>query len=342
MTKSSTGALVVTTISPVNAVLKSLAQGAGQHGLPFFIIGDTKSPKDFHLPDSRFLGVEEQRTLPFRYAKLCPERSYARKNIGYLLAAKSGADWIAETDDDNFPRPAFWGPRDRSVLGRTLAGEGWVNAYAYFTDKFIYPRGFPLESARGETPSNDAAGESRSLCLIQQGLADENPDVDAVYRMLYPLPFSFREDRPLILGSGQWCPFNSQNTTFFREVFPLLYLPANCSFRMTDIWRSFVAQRILWENGMALSFHSATVWQERNAHNLLRDFQDEVPGYLNNAAIAKALAALKLPRGINLIPEALRACYAELIKNKWVGPEETNLLEAWLHDLASSAPQTAI
>ena len=334
MSRSLTGALIVTSISAVNPVLRSLAEGAEQHGLPFFIIGDTKSPKDFSLAGSRFLDVAQQRNLPFDYARLCPERSYARKNIGYLMAAKDGADWITETDDDNFPRPTFWEPRDRWVSGRSLTGQGWVNVYAWFSDKFIYPRGFPLELVRTGT-QHDLGVEktTHSLCPIQQGLADENPDVDAVYRMLYPLPFSFRKDRPLILSPGQWCPFNSQNTTYFREVFPLLYLPAHCSFRMTDIWRSFVAQRILWENGLAVSFHSASVWQERNVHNLLRDFEDEIPGYSNNAKITSALAALKIPQGISSIPEALKICYAEMIRNGWVGRDETILLDAWLQDL---------
>ena len=48
---------------------------------------------------------------------------------------------------------------------------------------------------------------------------------------------------------------------------------------MTDIWRSFVAQRILQENDWAVLFHAPTVSQERNEHDLMRDFADEVPGY---------------------------------------------------------------
>src|SRR5438270_335676 len=75
-------------------------------------------------------------------------------------------------------------------------------------------------------------------CPIQQGLADENPDVDAIYRLAFPLPLTFRTDRRIALGGSAWCPFNSQNTTWTREAFPLLYLPSYCSFRMTDIWRS--------------------------------------------------------------------------------------------------------
>jgi hypothetical protein len=100
-------------------------------------------------------------------------------------------------------------------------------------------------------------------------LADENPDVDAVYRMTSLLPRSFRSDRRVVLGAGVWSPFNSQNTTWWADAFPLMYLPEHCPFRMTDIWRSLVAQRIAWENGWNVLFHEPTVRQQRNEHDLL-------------------------------------------------------------------------
>ena len=46
---------------------------------------------------------------------------------------------------------------------------------------------------------------------------------------------------------------------FFVRVITLLHLPAYCSFRMTYIWRSFVAQRIAAVNGSPMLFHKATV-----------------------------------------------------------------------------------
>ena len=36
-----------------------------------------------------------------------------------------------------------------------------------------------------------------------------------------------------------YSPFNSQNTIWFKEIFPLLYLPVSCSMRATDIIRGF-------------------------------------------------------------------------------------------------------
>jgi hypothetical protein len=209
--------IVVTSISPPNDVLKSIAKGAAQAEFRFVVIGDAKSPADFALKDCRFLSLHEQQGLNFRYASVCPERSYTRKNIGYLLAISEKAPYIVETDDDNFPRNEFWSERESHMLGDHTPAKGWVNAYAFFTDLFIYPRGFPLREARsaGSNSRERLSVAKAAYCPIQQGLADENPDVDAVYRLLYPLPFTFLEETQLILSQGQWCPFNSQNTTFF-------------------------------------------------------------------------------------------------------------------------------
>jgi hypothetical protein len=269
----------------------------------------------------------------FGFAAACPTRHYARKNIGYLEAIRRGATVIIETDDDNFPRKPFFAPRARVAMARLVAANGWVNVYKYFTDAEIWPRGLPLDEVRGTIPDIESAALEQVDCPIQQGLADENPDVDAVYRLLLPLPQRFRYDRMVALGAGTWCPFNSQNTTWWAEAFPLMYLPAYCSFRMTDIWRSFVAQRICWENGWSLLFHGPTVWQERNEHDLMRDFADEVPGYLQNRQIAEALIHLDLQPGSHAINDNIRICYDALIKLGVVAPEEAPLLETWLADL---------
>jgi hypothetical protein len=332
----SAGALVVTSISAPNPVLRSLSEGCVKQGARFIVTGDTKSPPDFSLEGCEYLGIAEQRNLPFTYAAACPERSYTRKNIAYLSAIAGKAAFIVETDDDNFPREEFWNSRSPQIEGDLTTTKGWTNAYSWFTEDFIYPRGFPLRDARAETANRrDRSPGGSHLCPIQQGLADENPDVDAVYRMLYPLPFNFKEAAPLLLGTGQWCPFNSQNTTFFPAAYPLLYLPAHCSFRMTDIWRSFVAQRIAWEYGWRVAFHSATVYQERNDHNLLKDFEDEIPGYLENERIIETLDALQLSTEPEQIGTNLRKCYEALIRIGVVGAAELALIDAWLIDLGT-------
>lgn len=325
--------LIVTSISPPNEALRSFATGCRDHDFHFVVIGDKKSPSNFELEGCDYYSLARQKESGLSYAKLCPTGHYARKNIGYLLAAKSGASVIRDTDDDNLPRVSFWEilPREQEVA--TMADAAWVNAYRWFSDATIWPRGLPLDQIHRAIPTWEKLAITRQDCPIQQGLADENPDVDAIYRLTLPLPKNFRADRRVALSSGAWCPFNSQNTTWYSETFPLLYLPAHCSFRMTDIWRSFVAQRIAWSNEWSILFHESTVWQERNEHDLMRDFADEVPGYLNNARIAGELNALPIKPGLAHIPDNLRLCYEMLRRLNFVGASEIELLEAWLRDL---------
>ncbi|MBC8126838.1 MAG: DUF288 domain-containing protein [Gloeobacteraceae cyanobacterium ES-bin-144] len=324
-------ALVVTSISAPNPVLKSLAAGSLAHGWDFIVTGDTKSPDNFQLDGCRFLTVSDQQAGIHELGRLCPTRSYARKNIAYLDAITAGAKVIVETDDDNFPREPFWLPRTLNVSARPVDHSGWVNVYSYFSKSFIYPRGLPLDHARATPPEPASLREMN--CPLQQGLADANPDVDAVYRMLFPLPFEFDADiEPVALTANAWCPFNSQNTTFFESIFGLLYLPAHCSFRMTDIWRSFVAQRILHHLGYPVLFHGCTVWQERNEHSLHRDFCDEVPGYVNNHEIRDALMSLDFDKSSDIF-QMLEQSYECLMSKGWVGRDEEILLKTWIADL---------
>lgn len=327
-------ALVVTSIAAPNDVLRSLAAGAMAKNIHFLMIGDVPSPKDFQLDGCDFYSLDRQAETGLRTAELVPKRHYARKNIGYLLAAREGAEIIIETDDDNFPRDGFWAERNRKQTTAVLEQEKtWVNVYRYFSDALIWPRGLPLDEVQTEPPAFEGVAKAEADCPIQQGLADDNPDVDAIYRLILPLPLTFRADRRIALGKGAWCPFNSQNTAFWREAFPLLYLPAYCSFRMTDIWRSFVAQRIAWENGWSILFHEPTVYQFRNDHSLMKDFADEVPGYLHNRKIGEVLNGLTLKSGAQNVSANLRVCYEELVGAGILEERELPLVDAWLADL---------
>ena len=324
--------LIITSIAGADhPSLQSYAKKATAQGISFIVIGDRKSPEEFRLPGCHFYSIERQQALSFLLASILPYDHYARKNIGYLVAASEGAEIIIETDDDNLPYPSFWSERKRIHNVSVLSGNGWVNVYRYFSQTHVWPRGFALEHLQDETPP---LNDSRILdCPIQQGLADVNPDVDAIYRLALPLPINFDSAPDIAFGRGSICPFNSQNTTWFKDAFPLLYLPSYCSFRMTDIWRSFIAQRIAWECDWHILFHQSTVWQERNNHNLLKDFHDEISGYLHNGRIISELRNLRLQSGKEYIAPNMRVCYRMIIDMGLIDPKEMQLLEAWLMDL---------
>jgi len=324
--------LIITTIAnKYNRVLNAIVQDLRKTEISFIIVGDKKSPRDFKLPGTEYYSVRKQESLEFNLTRSLPYNHYARKNIGYLVAISKGAKIIIETDDDNIPLPAFWKNRSKKAKGQLIEKNGWTNVYKYFTNKNIWPRGFSLENINDTLPM--LSNEVELNCPIQQGLADGNPDVDAIYRLTLTLPIQFNKTKNIILGYKTICPFNSQNTTWFKDAFPLLYLPSYCSFRMTDIWRSFVAQRIAWTCGWNILFHQSTVKQERNDHNLMKDFNDEIVGYQFNSQIMKELINLDLKKGKEHINENLILCYNKLIELNLVHKDELDLVKNWIKDI---------
>ena len=324
-------ALIITSIASPNDVLKACAKGAKENKIDFIVIGDTKSPDNFQLEGCQFYSIQKQEELDFKLAKILPKKHYARKNLGYLLAKNH--DVIIETDDDNFPYEVFWNARTREQSAEFFQDTNWLNVYGYFSKENIWPRGYPLNHLKKEIEHSSAV--QKINCPIQQGLADENPDVDAVYRMTMKLPIKFDQHHSLALGKNSWSPFNSQNTTWFKEAFALTYLPSYCSFRMTDIWRSFIAQRIAWTCDWPVMYHNATVWQDRNDHSLIKDFEDEIPGYVNNETICKSLEELNLASGEkNIIPNLIK-CYEMMTEKNFIGKEEMKLVDAFCFDLES-------
>lgn len=321
--------IVVTTINYPNKAMLSLAKGAHAKNWLFIIIGDEKSPNDFHLNGAEYLSLDNQLRCDFKISKLLPTGHYARKNIGYLQAIKLGAAVIIDTDDDNFPEKLFWEARNEQIRVSNIIGSGWINILQVFTTDHIWPRGFPLYEIISEgIKINEGFCEKK--CCIQQGLVNGDTDVDAIYRLVFNKKAAFKKREPIVLSKKQRCPFNSQNTTWFPDAWPFLYLPSYCSFRMTDIWRSFIAQSYLLRNGYAISFHSPTVFQDRNVHNLMKDFEDEVPGYLNNEKIMQKLD--NIPANIEA-EIFLRAAYSMLIDSEIIGENEMELFNAWIEDL---------
>jgi len=334
-------AVVITSIfNPTKAVLE-ISSHNSDNNFDFIIAADKKSPEIYDIPNCIYYTLEQQQNDIFSLGRICPTNHYTRKNLGYLLAISRGCDYLLETDDDNIPLPGFWRVPKRQVKARLCTDQDWVNVYRYFSDTLIWPRGLPLNRIKNAPTPFDALKVGEFNCPIQQGLADENPDVDALYRLICNLPQSFEVHDPVALSKGSWCPFNSQNTIWFPEAYPLLYLPAYCSFRMTDIWRSFVAQRISWENNWSILFGASTVFQERNEHDLMKDFKDEVSGYLHNENIAKSLDALNLSPGIDNIPDNMLRCYRQLIELDLIDAAELQLLQAWIDDLAAIPGTTA-
>jgi hypothetical protein len=332
--------IILTTINYPTEGIKKIAKLKKNWNI--LVVADRKTPLDWDYQNVKMLSVNQQKAFESSFAQECPPDHYARKNIGYLKAIRDGARVIAETDDDNIPNDKFLISVNQKVKGRLVKKFGWENIYRHFTDERIWPRGFPLEyiNQSFETIS-PLTNESIFDCSIQQHLTDGDPDVDAIYRLTIKVQTKFRPNT-VVLSEGTFCPFNSQNTIWWPDAFVLLYLPGSVSFRMTDIWRSFVAQTCLHKAGKNIAFRQATMYQARNKHSLIRDFADEISGYLNNAKIMEILHSTELSDNPYQIGMNMRICYERLVEANIIPRDELRLVDLWLKDIEKFSVNTGM
>ncbi|MBU4445918.1 hypothetical protein KJ656_12710 [bacterium] len=253
------------------------------------VVGDRKSPVDWQCEGVTYFNIEAQYSYSSLslLAKAIPENTYLRKMFGYAYAIQNGATVIFETDDDNIPYDdAEIALEETLKLKNNISNErlssevGWLNVYQKFGAQGCWPRGFPIEFVKHPGVGGQRGNDLKPW-KVMQFLADKDPDVDAIYRMLAQGAVNFARNRIFLLDEGTFCPFNSQATLWLPEAFPLLFLPIGVSDRVADILRGYMALACLWKMKGTLAYSSPIVFQERNAHNLLTDFSEEILLYLN-------------------------------------------------------------
>lgn len=319
--------IIITSIFPPTKAVDSFSKLSDYKTI---VVADKKSPAVYSNSIVDYLSVERQAQLGFGFNAGLPYNHYSRKNIGYLYAINEGADIIIDTDDDNIPYAGWSFPEFSGEYDRLNNGMGFINIYNLFTDQNIWPRGLPLNRVRLKLNVNELhAGNSN--VGIWQALADADPDVDAIYRLLYDEPCYFNKRQPVVLGQGTISPFNSQNTAFRKELFPLLYLPSTVTFRFTDILRGFVAQPIMWLYNYSLGFTQATVKQERNPHDYMKDFKSEIPCYLQGENVIEIISG-RISSSFSIYDNLVIA-YEELLKNGIVEQNELLLVKSWISDI---------
>lgn len=320
--------LVITSIFEPTEAVKKFARIKDWQ---LIVVGDKKSPAKWEYPGVIYLGPEDQQKLGYKVLGHLPWNHYCRKIVGYLYAISQGAEVIADSDDDNEPLASWPSLPEAGARQTQLSGQKFVNIYKHFTKEFIWPRGYPLDRIL----SNEVPAEAKVAADvgIWQFLANEDPDVDAIYRLTKNQLVTFDENPPVVLSKGTVCPFNSQNTIFTKEVFPLLYLPAYVTFRFTDILRGLVAQPLLWQQDKLLGFGPATVVQKRNPHNYLKDFESEIPVYLHSERVVNTTNEALSKSSSKTITKQLLEVYEALLGAEIVTEQETQLLSAWIEDL---------
>lgn len=322
--------IVITTIfNPTEAVLAY----SKMQDYQLIVVGDKKTPSDWNCKNVRYIAIDEQESLDFKLSRLLPYNHYCRKMLGYLLSINNGAEYIVDTDDDNIPKSAWKFPEFEGEYEFVYEDKGFINIYQLYTKEKIWPRGLPLNLINKQFELEKYLTVKNCQIGVWQGLADEDPDVDAIYRLTNDSPCYFQQRDPVALSKGTVCPFNTQNTIIRKELFALLYLPISVTFRFTDILRGLVAQPVMWLYGYHLGFTNATVLQKRNPHNYMHDFISELTMYLNCERVVEVVSN-RISKSESMESNIYNA-YEGLLRENIVFDNEMIALEAWLKDIAS-------
>jgi hypothetical protein len=339
--------IIVTTINEPTEQIKKLAN---IDDYQLLVVGDTNTNQSWSYTNVIFLNVDQQLQLGFKTFMTTPFKSYTRKNIGYLYAIHNGAKYIYDTDDDNAPTADLhtyfqyeeqkYGLRIKCSVNSTV-----INPYAHFGQPLIWPRGYPLSQVNGIYDNSYSCGLKKTS-IVQQGLVNGDPDVDAIFRLTKSLEnkridIQFDSTAPsLEIPKTKLAPYNSQNTFFHYKAFWSLYLPSTVSFRLTDIWRSYWAQRLMWLTDDTLTFHGPNAKQIRNSHSYIKDFEQENNMYLQTEDLMKLLLEWKC----NLT--SFFQCVLDLtnlmVNRNFYQQAELEGVQNWIDDLISIGYQEPI
>lgn len=359
---------VVTTIYAPN---ESIIGTSDLKGWCIVIVGDTSTP------DKAYDGLAKKENVVYlsalkqqemleasSFMRMMPWKSFARKNIGYLLAISFGARVIYDFDDDNvllpledgatIPPPFFYKEDEgfeRTVLHKFVAEaeddviiEHAFNPYPFMgpDHRHSWPRGFPIDQVQKSFDvwnlTKITVGDIKYSSIgVIQSLCNGDPDSDAIFRLSRKDATKFDFDHsptalPLLIPFSGYSPFNAQATTHLYHAFWGLYLPCTVPGRVTDIWRSFIMQRIMTELGLYVLYTPPIVTHKRNAHDYLGDLVAEADVYTKTSSLLAFLDSWS-PKEAETLPEFIFELWIELYERDYIELHDVESIKEYLQSL---------
>ena len=248
------------------------------------VVGDHKTPGNYRLKNGIYLSPDDQVKISEKLSNLIGWNCIQRRNFGLLYAYNLGADVICTVDDDNIPLDN-WGKElfvnSKLTLKQFKTKEVAFDPIGATNYKNLWHRGFPLELIPNR--DYDDSSDIQIIPDIQADFWNGDPDIDAICRLEHKPECEF--DRSCFpFTSNKLSPFNSQNTFINRKVATDYFLFPHVG-RMDDIWAAYY----VLSKGNKVVYNNATVYQDRNIHNLIEDMKKEYIGYENNLSLVKDL-----------------------------------------------------
>lgn len=273
----------------------------------------------------------------WRCAKVVGWNSIQRRNVAILDALSYDVDSITTIDTDNFPFHDYYMTELKQILTPPWYGpelsvsDGWFNVGDVLNPPVTH-RGFPLQR-RSHSGSEVVNLEMKQNAVgVFASLWFGDPDIDAMERILRnPTVVDCTGPSTFTLAKNTWCPFNSQATTFRRELLPLLNVWPGVG-RMDDIWPSFVARHIMDARGWSVAYGEPFVWQERHEHDLVSDLEKEIIGYRYTGDLVDAIREIKIDPSEHIV-QNLAEVYRRLEWCNFMPNRTLDFMQAWLDDM---------
>lgn len=307
------------------------------------VAGDKKTPHDevnrvlLDIQNQNFVRTHYAVHSRWRIANVVGWNSIQRRNVAILDAMSFGVDSITTIDTDNFPLDDHYMTDLKEIIGESWYGpqlsvsDGWFNVGDILNPPVTH-RGFPIQRRQHVDSEVVDLRMNHSVVGVFASLWFGDPDIDAMERMTRnPTVIGCTGPSTFTLAKNTWCPFNSQATTFRRDLLPLLNVWPGVG-RMDDIWPSFVARHIMDARGWSVAYGQPFVRQERHEHDLVSDLENEIIGYRHTGDLVDAIREVKVDSSQHVV-QNLAEIYRKLEWCSFIPDRTLDFMQAWLEDM---------
>lgn len=327
--KSMSTAITITTINKpivIESYIKNVKRFEHKN-VQIIVVGDNKTPSGVreycqNLTKKygiiiQYFDINFQKDYLKRFPELdkyLPYDSFSRRNVGDLFSYENGFDLIVRVDDDNYPTDEDFISLHSTVGSNHFkkiinSSNGWYNVCEELIDADsipFYPRGYPY-SKRWST-GEISISTKKVKVVLNAGLWLGDPDVDAITRLSKPInaiKYKRTYGDTFALDKGTWCPINTQNTVYTRDIIPASFVPPNVG-RYDDIWSGYFLRKITDHFDHYVTYGSPLLFQKRNVHNLWVDLENEINGNIYTDHLIDTMNSFQLSE------TSYTNCYYEL------------------------------
>jgi len=264
---------------------------------------------------------------------LFPFNDAIRRILGLVYLHKFKPERVIFIDDDNYIDKNTDFIKEHSVVNKVVSSRGlynknlWPNVYSYLATDVplpVFPRGFPWNFRNLKSFENSFKSFKNKKVLANCGFILEDPDIDAVSRLFWKIRIKKinTSTKHIYLAPNMYCPFNDQNTCISGEILTLYFKPLSAG-RNSDIWTSYLINKVASIHSDIISYGSPYAKQYRNIHDNWKDYELEKMHNISTDYFIKVLNSINFKKNESYYETFLNLCKLALEKITLMNKEIT-------------------